>query len=91
MFMRPNVVQDTFVKVYPPGDHGDSYLMPLEHDSSNRGKRLKGFFSRLSAPGYLDCTDWSGPFDTKEEALEHLFDMYGTDDETIEQWEEEAF
>lgn len=31
-----------------------------------RGK----YFSRLSAPGYMDATDWSGPFDS-EEAAKH--------------------
>ena len=36
-----------------------------------------GWYARLSAPGYLDCTDWVGPYDTEEEALEALFDVYG--------------
>lgn len=27
-----------------------------------------GFFCRMSAPGYMDSTDWIGPFDTEEEA-----------------------
>ena len=38
---------------------------------------VRGWFARLSAPGYLDCTDWSGPFDSEEEALEFLEEMYG--------------
>jgi hypothetical protein len=36
-----------------------------------------GIFARLSAPGYLDSTDWSGPYDTEVEAQEHLEEMYG--------------
>lgn len=38
-----------------------------------------GYYCRLSASGYLDCTDWSGPFETQREAEEHLVEMY--DDE----------
>ena len=35
-----------------------------------------GFFCRLSAPGYMDCTDWIGPFETEEEAENYLVDNY---------------
>ena len=35
-----------------------------------------GFLARLSAPGYLDCTDWSA-HDTRRDAEAHLMDMYG--------------
>ena len=37
---------------------------------------LFGWFARLSAPGYLDATDWLGPYDTEEEAAEALLDAY---------------
>lgn len=36
-----------------------------------------GWFARLSAPGYLDATDWTGPYETEEEAIADLQDMYG--------------
>ena len=39
-----------------------------------------GWLARLSAPGYMDCTDWS-PYDTEEEAVAGLKEMYGDDDE----------
>ena len=35
-----------------------------------------GIYYRLSAPGYLDCTDWSGPFETVEEAVADMLSMY---------------
>lgn len=35
-----------------------------------------GIYARLSAPGYLDCTDWSGPFQTEAEAEADLVGMY---------------
>jgi hypothetical protein len=38
-----------------------------------------GWGGRLSAPGYMDCTEWS-VYDTEEEALEELTEMYGDDD-----------
>jgi hypothetical protein len=36
----------------------------------------RGYGARMSAPGYLDCTDWT-VFDTVGEAREHLVDDYG--------------
>lgn len=35
-----------------------------------------GWYGRLSAPGYLDCTDWDGPFKTGEEALEYIMELF---------------
>lgn len=43
-----------------------------------------GFFARLSAPGYLDCTDWEGPFATEGEARAYIRDTWDVDDETGE-------
>jgi hypothetical protein len=47
-----------------------------------------GWGARLSAPGYLDCTEWS-VFDTEEEARESVAEMYGEDEEDEEDEEEE--
>lgn len=41
----------------------------------------EGYGARLSAPGYLDCTDWS-VYDSPEEALADLRDMYGDGEES---------
>ena len=41
---------------------------------------VEGWGARLSAPGYLDCTDWT-VHETEEEAHEYLTDMYGDDDD----------
>lgn len=40
---------------------------------------VKGWFARLSAPGYMDCTEWCGPFPSEDAALAHLEEMYGED------------
>jgi hypothetical protein len=37
----------------------------------------EGYCARLSAPGYLDCTDWSGPFATEKQALQELAELHG--------------
>lgn len=39
-----------------------------------------GWLARLSAPGYMDCTDWS-IHPSKAAALEYLAETYGDDDE----------
>jgi hypothetical protein len=43
-----------------------------------KGSRA-GWYGRLSAPGYLDCTEWSGPYKTEEEALLEVCDTYDVD------------
>lgn len=40
----------------------------------------KGYGARLSAPGYMDCTDW-GVYDTESEARDSLTEMYGDDND----------
>ena len=41
-------------------------------DTEEMPETVAGYFYRLSASGYLDCTEWSGPFATYEEAEEDL-------------------
>jgi hypothetical protein len=43
------------------------------------------WFARLSAPGYLDCTEWSGPYETLEEAKQYIEETYDVDPDTGEQ------
>ncbi len=43
-------------------------------------KLIEGYGARLSAPGYMDCTDWS-VFASEKEAREYLVEMYGDDEE----------
>jgi hypothetical protein len=47
-------------------------------------EQREGFGARLSAPGYLDCTEWA-VFDTPAEAEAYLEEMYGDDEEEIEE------
>lgn len=41
---------------------------------------FKGYGARLSAPGYMDCTDWC-VFDSHEAAVEYLEETYGDETE----------
>ena len=36
----------------------------------------EGFYCREHAPGYLDCTEWVGPFATEEEAVTEYCDVH---------------
>mgnify|MGYP003375598234 CR=1 FL=1 len=45
-------------------------------DADRVEDEIMGYLVRLSASGYMDCTDWIGPFDTEEEAWEALVDTY---------------
>lgn len=38
-----------------------------------------GYYARLSAPGYLDATDWMGPYWSMQAALVELCDFYEVD------------
>ena len=44
---------------------------------------IEGYGARLSAPGYMDCTEWT-VFQTAEEAQSYLEEMYPEDEETEE-------
>lgn len=43
-------------------------------------RRIEGWGARLSAPGYMDCTEWT-VFVTEKEARQHLDDVFGEDEE----------
>jgi len=71
-----------------------TYVYPAQHFTEDQARfaynihdrddvaeceMVTGFGARLSAPGYLDCTDWA-VFDTMKEAAEYLIDTYADDD-----------
>lgn len=47
---------------------------------------IQGYGARLSAPGYMDATEWA-VFDTEQEAKEYLMETYDLD-ENLEEIEE---
>jgi len=38
-----------------------------------------GWAARLSMPGYLDCTEWVGPFISEQAAADHIYETYRED------------
>lgn len=47
-------------------------------------QRRRGFYARLSAPGYLDCTIWEGPFESLAQAREWVEEYFEVDADTGE-------
>jgi len=86
--MQPQVWKETMTQWETPS--GETYFLSAG-ENPGEGYRdcgpSRGWYCRLSAPGYLDCTDTDGPFKTEAEAEEHLIEMYG--DSAIEELEHE--
>ena len=59
---------ETFI--VPAGTFSASYLDYM--DLSLVDHTLGKWYYRLSASGYMDCTEWTGPFATEEEARDDL-------------------
>lgn len=87
-FMQPQVVHDSWYEVstthgtvWIPKDvigHGDASPDDLKEYCEGDYQEhsvLCGWGARLSAPGYLDCTEWT-VFDGEEEAKEFLRSEY---------------
>jgi hypothetical protein len=61
-------------------DFLEAALQYLEHtfkvEEITEVEVVEGYGARMSAPGYMDCTEWS-VFDTEEEAREYLVEEEG--------------
>lgn len=84
-FMQPQYTTEPFI-TYEDGA-GESIAIPLEYFNSDDAHRNveridDKHWCRLSAPGYMDCTDWEGPFDSLEEAKEHITNTFMVDADT---------
>lgn len=67
----------------------DSLLRFVVGTAITDATRREGWYGRLSAPGYLDCTEWDGPYDTADEALCAVKEAYGVKDNgDDEDWSE---
>jgi hypothetical protein len=55
-------------------------IRPYVEGKPESWENIKGYGARLSALGYLDCTEWS-VFDTREDAEKYLDEMSDEEDE----------
>lgn len=53
-----------------------NYLEGKPMDEDELCEVKEGYLARMSAPGYLDCTEWSA-FKTEKEAKDFLEEAYG--------------
>lgn len=92
MFMRPRLSFDTWAITDDAGPIPQEYLTITTLKEALDIAFEEGWCARLSAPGYMDCTEWQGPFDTALEAAEALAEAYRTDyDESqdeADEWEQ---
>jgi hypothetical protein len=59
----------------------EQFKSDVLEDSSADVETVSGFGCRLSAPGYLDCTEWS-VFDSVSECESYLDEYYPEDDDS---------
>jgi hypothetical protein len=80
-------VDTTMGTCWVPTDvaHEDALDDFVEGEIHEVTRRDQCWGARLSAPGYMDCTDWCGGFATEEEAEAYLVEMYGDDEEESEE------
>lgn len=97
-FMQPEYTNEDFYDV--ENDYGESWLVPADLVGSSPSledfrdyvegepadfEKQSGWFFRLSAPGYMDATEWSGPYGSLQEAKKELEELYEVDPDTGEE------
>jgi len=99
-FMEPETFRGSMWAVET---HNDEYFMyPVDYfdkedvvhevgkENIAKFKKLNGWFGRMSAPGYLDATDWIGPFRSEQDVMAELEEQYG-DQDYEDDYEDEGF
>lgn len=91
-FMVPEYTCEDFVRFDARGECGafprdvmdDDEIRDL-HGANVEIETIRGkWWARLSASGYMDATDWIGPFFSEAEARVEIEKIYDVDDETGE-------
>ncbi len=61
----------------PVAEYFQAGEIEFEADGNEENEPCKaGWYARLSAPGYMDCTEWQGPYATESEAARGLFETF---------------
>lgn len=71
---------------WTPEELADHFGDYIEGQKIYSAELCSGWMYRLSAPGFLDCTE-TGSAETEQEAIESILELYGNDD-SPEDWEE---
>lgn len=93
-FMQPEFSNEGF-SLLSVGS-GEEVWIPTCHLSETDGTVLKvsengTWFSRLSAPGYLDATEWNGPYSSEAAARTGLANVYGVCETCMEEcWDSDS-
>lgn len=70
-------------------EHGAGFKDFIESGEVEALKLVEGWGGRLSAPGYMDCTEWT-VYDSEEEARHELADMYDLCGECLEELDDKG-
>lgn len=84
-FSHEEALQATIINSDLPDQEREDRLLEIEQDREN----LAGWYGRLSAPGYLEATDWDGPYESDEEALKAVMELFECDENGEDLPEEE--
>lgn len=66
---------------YESVENYDALEPYLEGSRIEGVERKEGWYARLSAPGYLDATEWHGPYATEQEAIDAVKEAFDVDDD----------
>jgi hypothetical protein len=87
-FMQPQYIQGKWLQIetdagtwFIPEDLGMDPADCVEGEITEDPEVITGVGVRLSAPGYMDCTDWC-VFDTMTEARNYLVETWEVDPDT---------
>ena len=83
-FMEPQIEYGEWIIC--ENEYGETIVLPYEYSDDAAimeglevvEQKADGWAARLSAPGYMDCTEWA-LFDSEQDAIDELEQLYVED------------
>lgn len=72
-FMKPEMALLDRETAHEAAMQSDPYAKPEDFPKM-------AWYGRLSASGYLDATDWQGPYESKYQALQAVMELHDCDE-----------
>jgi len=76
-----SIVPSHYFPCVPTADDVRDYVEGVPYLDDDTGgldyECRAGWYARFSAHGYMDCTDWDGPYETEHAALSALAESHG--------------